>query len=177
MALTADSSGTYVVDIDTTSRRRIAAPATEARFAGATIILRMGNSVSAVGADGSTIWDRVFDAEALVTPGQEGQLRIDILTTLNNDAGDDPYFQYVQTELIDLATGETVDSYEWEVAIPFEGHQIGERCVRSEIKDGLLLCPQPDGRTVTLPTGGDGGGSGDSHTLTSGSTTATFARP
>lgn len=176
-ALTTHSSGTYLVDIDTADRRRIAAPATEARFTGATLILRTGNSFSAVRADGSTLWDRVLDPEALVTPDQEGQLRADIFTTLNNDAGDGPYFQYVQTELIDSATGETVASYEWEVAIPFEGHEIGERCVRSEIKAGLLLCPQPDGRMVTLPTGGDGGGSGDSHTLTSGATTATFARP
>lgn len=171
-ALTSDSFATSIIDIDSGDRVSIAPAAIEARFVGALIVMRTSaNSLRAIDRDGTVMWERPIDSETIVVPDQSSHIRLDTFGVLNTDAGFDPFFQYLATELVDLTTGETIDTYEFEIAIPDAGHQIAARCLRAEIQDTLLLCPQPDGRVVTLQVEG-----GDSRTLTSGATAATYVR-
>ena len=76
-------------------------------------------------------------------------MRLDRFGDLNTESAP-AYRQYLETRLVDVVTGEVLDSYEREVAIPLDGDEITDRCLRAEFRDSLLLCPQPDGRMVTL---------------------------
>jgi len=91
----------------------------------------------------------------MIVPSDPGLVRLDRFGDLYTES--DPAFrQFLETRLVDVFTGEELDSFEYELAIPLEGDQITERCLRAELRDGLLLCPQPDGRLVTLQVeGGD----------------------
>ncbi|MBK5265953.1 MAG: hypothetical protein JJE47_00820 [Acidimicrobiia bacterium] len=172
-ALTSDPSGTFILDIDSGSWVPVGPAATDARFAGTVILVRtLTDTLRIIQPDGTVIWERQLDPETMVVPDHDGHLRLDTFGVLNTDAAPEPYFQYLTTELVDLTTGETVDTYEREIAIPDEGQQIAEPCLRAEFQGSLLLCPQPDGRIMTLEVDG-----GDSRTLVPNATTATYARP
>lgn len=48
------------------------------------------------------------------------------------------------------------DEFTMELAIPLEGHEVTEPCQRAELRDGLMLCAQADGRFSTIEVeGGD----------------------
>ncbi len=167
LALVSGPERTTTIDLDTNERTEVGPSAVEGRLFGGGIILRTTDTeLSARNFDGVTSWRLPIDPEAMVTLNGEDQVRLDTFRVLQTEAGPEPYFQYIRTEILDLRTGEPVDSYEMEVGIPFEGHHIDQRCVRAEFQDGSLLCPQPDGRIIIL----------EGETLAEGST-ATYARP
>jgi hypothetical protein len=104
---------------------------------------------------GDLLWETTIDSETMVVPADPGVVRLDRFGDLYTE-GAPAFRQFLQTRLVDVSTGEELDSFEYELAIPLEGDQITDRCLRAELRDGLLLCPQPDGRLVTLQVeGGD----------------------
>jgi hypothetical protein len=157
LALVSDrSSSTTVLDLDNGNRLDIGPSAIEARIQETTALLRLSDtSLEARSLDGGLLWEATIDAETMVMPGDPGVVRLDRFGELFTES--DPAFrQYLETRLIDIGTGEELDSFEYELAIPLEGDQITDRCRRAELRDGLMLCPQPDGRLVTLQVeGGD----------------------
>lgn len=151
LALVSGPDRTATIDLDTNERSEVGPSAAEGRLFGGGIILRTtDNELSARGPDGVTSWSRTIDPEAMVTLNGEDQVRLDTFRGLLTDAGPEPFFQYIRTEVLDLRTGKTLDIYEEEVGIPDVGQNIDQRCVRAEFQDGILLCPQPDGRIITL---------------------------
>lgn len=176
VAVTSDASATYLIDLAGGERTSLGPAAIDARFGGELIIIETGDDrLEAIEPGGAVVWERPIDAEAMLSL-EEGRVRLDTFEVLNTENGP-AYYQYVSTELIDHATGNTIESFRWEVAIPFEGDEIAARCLRTEIHDSVMLCAEPDGRIVTLPVGSsDGGGSGDGHTLVSDATSATYVR-
>ncbi|HEX5695496.1 MAG TPA: hypothetical protein VFZ15_03875 [Acidimicrobiia bacterium] len=150
-ALVSSGSGaTSVLDLDTGDRADIGPGSSEALFHDTVVLLRpSADRVEARSLDGELLWEITVDAETMVVPADPGIVRLDRFGDLYTDS--EPAFrQYLETRLVDVVTGEVLDSYEREVAIPLDGDEIADRCLRAELRDGLLLCPQPDGRMVTL---------------------------
>jgi len=170
-ALVIGPGSSTVVDLDTGEGLPSLPHATEGKLAGDLVVLR--TSPDGIGvfetATGEPAWDRVIGVDTLVTV-KAGLVRLDTMGVLQTEAGP-PYFQYVETETVDLETGEALESFEWEVAIPDDGHNIDQPCGRPDFDGDLLICPQPDGRLVTLEVVG-----GESRTFATGVITATFAR-
>ncbi len=157
LALVTDrSSSTTIVDLESGDRVDVGPNSVEARIHGTTILLRLSDTgLEARSLTAALLWEATLDAETMVVPADPGVVRLDRFGDLNTES-DPPFRQYLETRLLDLATGAELDSYEYELAIPLEGDEITERCVRAELRDGLMLCPQPDGRLVTLGVeGGD----------------------
>jgi hypothetical protein len=103
--------------------------------------------------DGALLWTKTIDAETMVVPGAPGLVRLDRFGPLYTESA--PAFrQFLETRILDVFNGEEGESYEYELAIPDEGNEITDRCVRAELRDLLMLCPQPDGRMITLQTEG-----------------------
>jgi heat shock protein HslJ len=172
LALVSDSTGTSIVDVDSAERRIIGPAAQSGRLTADVAILRIdAASVEAYSVEtGALLWQRTVNPATMVNVFDQ-VVRLDTMRDLQSNAGPEPYFQYVDTELIELATGETLDSFEWEVAIPDEGHSIAESCTHSDFDGEYILCSQPDGRVVSLQVNG-----GDSRTLAYLSLMATYAR-
>lgn len=104
---------------------------------------------------GSLLWELEVNPQEMISTVAGTELRLDS-GQLNTDAAPVPFWQYLDTRIVDLSTGEVVDEFRFELAIPLEGDQIAETCLRAELRDGLLLCPQPDGRfTTVMVEGGD----------------------
>ncbi len=173
LAVLSGGSGTVVLDVDTGERTRVGPQATAATMAGGFLALRLSpDTVIGVGLDGQLMWERDVDVRAMVLAAGDA-FRFDILDTLQSDAGPEPYFQFVLTELVEITTGETLGAFDREVAIPDPGDNIASPCIRPDFSEvGLLVCPQTDGRVVTLEVDG-----GLSRTVATGVTAATFARP
>jgi hypothetical protein len=150
------SDTTTMLDLDSGERVDVGPSSIEARIHDSTVLLRLSDTgVEARSLTGDLLWLATVDAETMVVPADPGVVRFDRFGELNTDS-DPPFRQYLQTRLIDMGTGEEIDAFEYELAIPLEGDQITDRCVRAELSDGLMLCPQPDGRLVTLQVeGGD----------------------
>ncbi|MCP4307471.1 MAG: hypothetical protein GY788_21880 [bacterium] len=172
LALVSGPDGSATLDLDSGDRVVVGPQASSGRLGAAYVTLRTASdSIEARDLDGAELWTRMVVPDAMVHLDGQDLIRIDTFRLLQPDAGSDPYFQYIATELLDPLSGETIDSYEREVAIPDDGHQIGEPCGHTEFHDGRLLCPQPDGRIVTLNVNTD-----DTRTITDGAMTATYAR-
>jgi hypothetical protein len=176
VAVTSDAAATYLVDLGSGARTVAGPAAVEARFTGELVVARTGDgSVQAFEPGGAVLWERSVAPDTMLSL-DAGRVRLDTFEALNTDNGP-AYYQYVSTELIDQATGLAEESFRWEVAIPFDGDEIAAPCLRTEIHDSVMLCTEPDGRAVTLPVAtGDGGGSGDGHTLLADVTSATYVR-
>jgi hypothetical protein len=150
------SNATSAVDLDSGERREIGPASTEARLQDGVALLSLSETgLEARSLEGGLLWEATIDAETMIVPSDPGVVRLDRFGDLYIDS--DPAFrQFLETRLVDVLTGEELDSFEYELAIPLEGDQITERCLRAELQDGVLLCPQPDGRLVTLQVeGGD----------------------
>jgi hypothetical protein len=170
LVLVTGAAETALIDLVSGERRVVGSTALGGRIIGSLLLLRTGPElVSAIDTSGTPVWERTVTSETMVAPDGEGHIRFDRFHTLQEDAGSEPYLQYIATELVDPASGETVAMFEREIAIPDEGDAIAEPCIRTEIENNFRLCPQPDGRIVTLDQY-DG-----TRTLTLGAT-ATFAR-
>jgi heat shock protein HslJ len=171
-ALVVGSGGSTVIELDTGERLPVGPASSRGLIVGGSVVLRTApDHISAYDISaGTMLWERAVKADTLVTT-DSASLRLDTMRDLQYDAGSDPYFQYVDTEIVESASGETIDSYEWEVAIPEDGDNINEQCGRSDFDGDYLICPQPDGRIVTLEVAG-----GESHTFATGAIVATFAR-
>jgi len=171
-ALVVGSGGSTVIELDTGDRLPVGPAASTGLIVGESVVLRTAPdhiSVYDISA-GTLLWERAVKADTLVT-SDSASLRLDTMRDLQYDAGSDPYFQYVDTEIVESASGETIDSYEWEVAIPEVGDNINEQCGRPDFDGEYLICPEPDGRIVTLEVAG-----GESRTFATGAIVATFAR-
>jgi heat shock protein HslJ len=168
LALVTGSNGSATIELDTGNRVAVGPQALEGRFGDADVILRTApDTIEARDLDGDNLWETTIDPNAMVNPTDEGIIRLDTFRNLL-PAGSGipaPFYQYIATELLDAHNGQTIESYEEEVQIPDVGQNIGEPCGRTELRDDLLLCPQPDGRIVTL-----------NGTITNGAWTATYAR-
>jgi hypothetical protein len=151
MALVSSGAGaTSILDLDTGDQADLGPGSSEARFHDTVVLLRpSADRVEARSLDGELLWEITVDAETMVVPADPGIVRLDQFGDLNTENAP-AYRQHLETRLVDVATGEVLDSYEREVAIPLEGDEIADRCLRAELRAGLLLCPQPDGRMVTL---------------------------
>jgi hypothetical protein len=173
VAVLSGGAGTVVLDVDTGERTQVGPQATAATMAGRVLALRLTTeTVIGVGLDGQVMWERDVDARTMVLASGDA-FRFDILDTLQSEAGPEPYFQFVVTELIEITTGETLGAFDREVAIPDPGDNIAAPCIRPDFSEvGLLVCTQPDGRVVTLEVEG-----GLSRTVATDVTAATFARP
>jgi len=148
--ISAEAGSTSLLDLDTGDRADIGPASFEARLHDNVALLRPSTDrLEARSLEEGLLWEITVDAETMVIPGDRGIVRLDRFGDLNTDNAP-PYRQYLETRLVDLATGEELDSYEREVAIPLDGDEIADRCLRAELRAGLLLCPQPDGRMVTL---------------------------
>jgi hypothetical protein len=173
LAVLSSGRGTVVLDVDTGERTQVGPQATAATMAGGFLALRLTpETVIGVDLDGELMWERDVDARTMILAAGD-VFRFDVLDTLQSDAGPEPYFQYVVTELVEVTTGETMGAYDREVAIPDSGDNIAEPCIRPDLWEaGVLVCAQPDGRVVTLEVDG-----GLSRTVATDVTAATFARP
>lgn len=172
LALVTGPDGSATIDLDIGDRVGVGPQALAGRLVGGSVILRTApDTVEVRDLNGVELWSRTIDPDAMVNPNDEGLIRLDTFRLLQSDAGADTYYQYIATELLDPLTGGTIESYEREVAIPDDGQHIGEPCGHTEFRDGILLCPQPDGRIVTLNTNTD-----NTRTITTGASTATYAR-
>jgi hypothetical protein len=150
------SSATSAIDLDSGERRDIGPASIEARLQDGVALLRLSETgLEARSLEGGLLWETTIDVETMIVPSDPGVVRLDRFGDLYIDS--DPAFrQFLETRLVDVSTGEELDSFEYELAIPLEGDQITDRCLRAELREGLLLCPQPDGRLVTLQVeGGD----------------------
>ncbi|HVR77554.1 MAG TPA: hypothetical protein VMS99_04100 [Acidimicrobiia bacterium] len=150
------SSATSAVDLESGERRDIGPASIEARLQdGVALLRRSETGLEARSLQHDLLWEATIDAETMIVPSDPGAVRLDRFGDLYIDS--DPAFrQFLETQLVDVFTGEELDSFEYELAIPLEGDQITERCLRAELWEGVLLCPQPDGRLVTLQVeGGD----------------------
>lgn len=166
LALVTGPDGSATMDLDTASRVRVGPQALAGRLGDTAVILRItSDTIEARDLNGEDLWDRMIDPNTRVNPDDEGVIRLDTFRNLLTDAGPEPFYQYIATELLDARDGQTIDSYQEEVGIPDAGQNIGEPCGRTEFRDDVLLCPQPDGRIVTL-----------NGTITNRAATATFAR-
>ena len=157
MALvTNQSSTTSAIDLDTGERTGIGPASIEARAHDGIALLRLSDvGLEARSMGGDLLWETTIDSETMVVPADPGVVRLDRFGDLYTE-GAPEFRQFLQTRLVDVSTGEELGSFEYELAIPLEGDQITDRCLRAELRDGLLLCPQPDGRLVTLQVeGGD----------------------
>jgi hypothetical protein len=166
------SSATSAVDLDSGERKDVGPASIEARLQDGVALLRLSETgLEARSLEGGLLWETTIDAETMIVPADPGVVRLDRFGDLYNDS--EPAFrQFLETRILDVPTGDELDSFEYELAIPFEGDQITERCLRAELRDGLLLCPQPDGRLVTLQVEG-----GDMHDFPAGrGGIATYAR-
>jgi heat shock protein HslJ len=170
MALVSAGSGvTSVLDLDTGDRTDIGPASSEARFHDNVVLLRPSSDrVEARSPDGELLWETAVDGETMVVPADPGIVRLDRFGDLYTE-GAPAFRQYLETR---LTTGEELDSYEREVAIPLDGDEITDRCLRAEMRDSLLLCPQPDGRMVTLEVEG-----GESAGFPAGPGVGTYVRP
>ncbi len=130
-ALVVGSGGSAVIALDSGERVPVGPAASAGMIVGESVVLRTAaNHVAAYDiATGTMLWDRPVNPETLITSDSE-TLRLDTMRDLQYDAGSDPYFQYLDTELVEATTGEAIESYEWEVAIPEAGDNIDERCGR-----------------------------------------------
>lgn len=151
------SSSTSAVALDTGERTDIGPALIEARVHDGVALLRLSAAgLEARSLQGDLLWEMDdIDAETMVVPADPGVVRLDRFGELYTES--DPAFRHMlHTRLVDVFTGEELDAFEYELAIPLEGDQITDRCLRAELRDSLLLCPQPDGRLVTLSVeGGD----------------------
>ena len=172
VGLTVGKDGSSVIDLESGDGIWSGQPADRGMIGAHFVILRSDSGLITVAdfTTGDGLWELSAAPETALSLNADGVLRLDTMRTLQTDAGSDPYFQYVDTELIDLASGEILEAFSWEVAIPFEGDHIDQQCGLVDFDGELLLCPQPDGRIVSLQVNG-----GDSRTVAAGAISATFA--
>lgn len=134
----------------------------EGRLGGEAAILRTSptrveaRSVS----DGSTLWEMAVDEHEMISSVSPTEMRLDS-GRLNTDGSAPSFWQYLDTRIVDVATGDVIEEFTTELAIPLEGDEVTEPCLRAELRDGLMLCPQADGRFMTIGVEG-----GDQSTVT-----------
>ncbi|MCP3975937.1 MAG: META domain-containing protein [bacterium] len=172
VALVSDSDGSSLIDVDEDERWRVGPAAEDGELADDVVVLRVDQTtVEAYSVENtSLLWRMEVDPMALLNV-HDGTVRIDTMRDIQADAGADPYFQYVDTQTVDLRSGKVLESVEWEVAIPLEGDSINKPCGFSDFDGELILCSHPDGRIVGLGVYG-----GDSTTIAYGALMASFAR-
>lgn len=95
------------------------------------------------------MWEFDVDPVEMILTVADLVLRLDS-GVLNTQSSPVPFWQFLETRIVDIITGEVVDEFSVELAIPLKGDQVTETCLRAELRDGLLLCPQPDGRLTTI---------------------------
>jgi hypothetical protein len=148
---------TVLVDLDSGSETSMGEDAIEGRIAGEVVVLRSSPTVM-VGRssqDGTTLWELDVDPAEMLSSVDPTEMRLDS-DRLNTDGSAMSFWQYLDTRIVDMSTGELTDESTRELAIPLEGDEVTEPCLRAELRDGLMLCPQPDGRFTTIGVeGGD----------------------
>ena len=171
LALFSDGNTTTVIDVDSLERETISTGSEDGRITGTVAVLR--TSAETVEAWNLTtsrrLWTLNVQPDTLLNVSDDG-VRLDTLHTPQSDAGPETYFQFVDTTLINATTGDTIDAFTWEVAIPDEGHNIDERCWRSDFDGEHLLCAT-DSRIVALGANG-----GDSRTVADFAIMASYVR-
>lgn len=155
-ALIVRGGETLLIDVDRGDETVLAPAAIEGRLAGDIVVLRPSPEIveGRSSTDGAMIWRLEVDAQEMISSVTETEVRLDS-GHLNTD-GPVPFWQYLETRVVDTISGTVVDEFRTELAIPLEGDEVTETCIRAELRDGLLLCPQPDGRFATIEVeGGD----------------------
>lgn len=156
-ALVVRNDQTVLVGVDSGGEAALGGEAIEGRIAGELVILRTtATKIEARSSrDGSTLWELDVDPHEMVSSVTPTEMRLD-MGRLNTDASPTPFWQYLDTRIIDVSTGEVTDEFPMELAIPLEGNEVTEPCLRAELRDGLILCTQADGRFTTIEVeGGD----------------------
>lgn len=150
-ALMVRSGRTVLVDLDDGSETSVGDVAIEGRIAGDVVVLRTSPTaiVGRSSQDGSTMWELDVEPDEMVSSVDPTQMRLDS-GRLNTDGSAMSFWQYLDTRIVDMSTGEVTEDLTRELAIPLEGDEVTEPCLRAELRDGLLLCPQADGRLTTI---------------------------
>lgn len=145
---------TVLVEVGSADDTTLGAGVIEGRIAADVVILRTAPTrIEARSPDGSTLWQLAVDADQMISLVTPTEMRLDRGRLSTEGA---PFFQYLDTTIVDIATGEVIDQFTTELAIPLHGDEVTEPCLRAELRDGLMLCPQADGRFTTIGVeGGD----------------------
>jgi len=146
---------TLALDANSGEETPLGPAAIEGRLAGDIVVFRPSPDMieARSTADGAVIWQLGVDPEEMISSVTQTEVRLDS-GQINNTDGPVPFWQYLETRIIESRTGDLVDEFRVELAIPLEGDQITDPCMRAELREGLLLCPQPDGRFATIEVEG-----------------------
>ena len=155
MALVAQGGETRLIDANRLDPTDLGPAVPEGRLAGSFVVLRPSpDRIEARSStNGSVVWELDVEPHEMISSVADAKLRLDS-GVLNTESSPVPFWQYLTTRVVDITTGEVIDELSFELAIPLEGDQVSENCRRAELRDGLMLCPQPDGRLATIAVEG-----------------------